>query len=258
VCDGVRHFLARRVRRPYRRNVLYRWKFRVAKSRLGYAAWTRSIGRRRPTILDALREHAQGHSVVDIGCMWGVNGEYSFIAEEAGAASVKAVDVFPATPEFEAKRAERRSAVEFIHGDVLSPEVLDRVGVVDVVFCSGVLYHHPSPFEILDALHRICGQTLILGTATIPEINGLSQAAVYYPLLDDSDRKFWEVPRRSFQEGISNPFSREAGYSNWFWGMTPSCVAALLGTAGFRVDSTVTSPFGAFFLCAPTPTPAAG
>ena len=158
------------------------------------------------------------------------------------------------TPEFEAERAKRASSVEFIHGDILNPEVIERVGVVDVVFCNGVIYHHPSPFEILDVLRKICAQTLILGSATIPEIPGLRQAAVYYPFLDEKDRKLWTVPARGFQEGLSNPFSRDAGYSNFFWGMTPSCVAGLLRSARFRVRSQSAAPFGTLFVCSPTET----
>jgi len=37
-----------------------------------------------------VREHAPGHSFADIGCMWGVNGEYAYLAEEAGATARKA------------------------------------------------------------------------------------------------------------------------------------------------------------------------
>lgn len=47
-----------------------------------------------------VREYVPSRSFADIGCMWGVNGEYSFVAEEAGATLVKAVDVFGPTPEF--------------------------------------------------------------------------------------------------------------------------------------------------------------
>ncbi|HET9530325.1 MAG TPA: SAM-dependent methyltransferase, partial [Blastocatellia bacterium] len=96
-----------------------------------------------------IRKYAPGRSFVDIGCMWGIDGEFSFIAEEAGATLVKAVDVFGPTPEFEARRQARNSSVEFILGDVTSPETIERVGTVDVVLCAGVLYHHPSPFDLL-------------------------------------------------------------------------------------------------------------
>ncbi len=116
--------------------------------------------------------------------MWGVNGEHAFTAEEAGATAVKGVDVFGPTPEFLEKKKERHSSVEFILGDIGQPDVLEQVGIMDIVFCAGVLYHHPSPFDLLVALRRICGQMLILRTSTIPENPWLSNSAVYYPMLN--------------------------------------------------------------------------
>ena len=145
-----------------------------------------------------IRNHAAGRSFADIGCMWGVNGEYAFIAEEAGATSVKAVDVFGPTPEFDQKHATRGSRVEFVLGDITRQETLDAIGAVDVVFCAGVLYHHPSPFDLLVALRRICRETLILRTSTIPEIRGLPNAAVYFPMLDAKARDLWNLKGLGF------------------------------------------------------------
>ncbi|KAA3664449.1 MAG: class I SAM-dependent methyltransferase [Chloroflexi bacterium] len=78
---------------------------------------------------DYIRKHVEGHSFVDIGCMWGVNGEYAFIAEEAGATDVKGVDVFDPTPEFEEKKQAKNSNVEFILGDATHPDTLDKNGL---------------------------------------------------------------------------------------------------------------------------------
>lgn len=184
-----------------------------------------------------MREHAPGRTFADIGCMWGVNGEYAFLAEAAGAAAVKAVDVFGPTPEFEERHRQRDSGVEFILGDVSAPETLARIGEVDVVLCAGVLYHHPSPFDLLVALRRICRRTLILRTSTIPEVRGLPNAAVFFPMLTAEARQLWNLTPLGLrhQAGISEAFKPEEGYGNWFWGLTPSCLEAMLGCAGFRV-----------------------
>jgi hypothetical protein len=184
--------------------------------------------------------------------MWGVNGEYAFIAEEAGATSVKAVDVFGPTPEFERKHIERRSRVEFVLGDITRADTLAAVGQADVVFCAGVLYHHPSPFDLLVALRRICGQTLILRTSTIPEVRGLPNAAVYFPMLDERGRELWKLTSLgvSHQAGITTEFDPAQGYGNWFWGLTPSCLESLLKTAGFRVDFRATEAFAQTVVCA--------
>jgi hypothetical protein len=167
------------------------------------------------------------------------------------------VDIFGPTPEFKAKKKARKSSVEFILGDASQPETIARVGIVDVVFCAGVLYHHPSPFDLLVALRRMCNQTLILRTSTIPEIRGLPNAAVYFPMLKPRDRQLWnlaslDVPR---QVGITDGFEPSEGYGNWFWGMTPSCVRSLLETAGFRVDHRAPEAFVQTFICSPVTVP---
>jgi len=200
-----------------------------------------------------IRNYSNGNSFVDIGCMWGVNGEYAFIAEEAGATIIKGVDVFGPTPEFENKKSARASKVEFILGDITNPKTLEKIGSVDIAFCAGVLYHHPSPFDLLIALRSICKKTLILRTATIPEIRGLPNAAVYFPMLTAQNRKLWNLKSLGlqFQAGISNKFTPEEGYGNWFWGLTPSCLRSLLKTAGFKIDIEFTEPFAQTMICKP-------
>jgi hypothetical protein len=237
--------------------MLYRWKVRslkVPRLNLLWRRWRASRGDilgNYDRLPEYIRRHAPGKTFADIGCMWGVNGEYSFIAEEAGATRVKAVDVFGPTPEFEEKKRERRSQVEFILGDAGRPDTIARIGVVDVVFCAGVLYHHPSPFDLLVALRRICRETLILRTSTIPEVRGLPNAAVYFPMLNAEARELWNLRSLGLlhQSGISNEFQPAEGYGNWFWGLTPSCLESLLKTAGFRVDFRAAEAFAQTMVC---------
>ena len=194
-----------------------------------------------------------GKTFLDVGCMWGVNGEYAFQAEAAGATGVTALDVFGPTPEFEQKRRERDSRVRFVLGDATDPRTIAGIGPHDVVFCAGVLYHHPSPFDLLAALRQLCGTTLILRTSTIPEVEGLPNAAVFFPMLDDQARATWNLARLGLphQEGISNPFAPEQGYGNWFWGLSPSCLRSMLQTAGFRVDEQWEEAFAQTVICTP-------
>ena len=237
--------------------MLYRWKVRLLKIprvNLWWRQWSARRGRPVGNYADLpglIRTHAPGKSFADIGCMWGVDGEYAFVAEEAGATRVVGVDVFGPTPEFEEKRAARGSKAEFVLGDVTRADTLARIGQVDVVFCAGVLYHHPSPFDLLAALRRICGQTLILRTSTIPEIDGLPNAAVYFPMLDTRGRELWSLKRLGVlhQAAISEPFKASDGYGNWFWGLTPSCLESLLATAGFRVEFRAAEAFAQTVVC---------
>lgn len=243
--------------------MFYTWKVKFLKTRRGnlfwryWRAWRGDIVGEYSRLPEYIRNYAPGRSFVDIGCMWGVNGEYAFMAEEAGATIVKGVDVFGPTPEFEAKKQARNSKVEFILGDAGHPDTIARIGPVDVVFCAGVLYHHPSPFDLLVALRRMCKQTLILRTSTIPEINGMPNAAVYFPILSPKDRKLWNLSSLGLakQVGITNGFEPNEGYGNWFWGLTPTCLVSLLETAGFQVDFRATEAFAQTVICTPVDVP---
>lgn len=237
--------------------MLYRWKVRslkVPRLNLWWRRWQASHGRAIGNYGDLphlIRKYAPGRSFADIGCLWGVNGEYTFVAAESGATRVVGVDVFGPTPEFEQQRATRAPRVEFVLGDISQPETLAAIGSVDVVFCAGVLYHHPSPFDLLVALRRICKETLILRTSTIPEVRGLPNAAVYFPMLDERARALWNLKTLGVlhQTGISNEFQPADGYGNWFWGLTPSCLESLLRTAGFKVDWRGSEAFAQTVVC---------
>jgi hypothetical protein len=70
-----------------------------------------------------MRSLAARRSVVDVGCLWSVDGAYAFAAEE-GASAVTGVDLMPASTRFETERSRPRSKVRFVHGDVHDPAVL--------------------------------------------------------------------------------------------------------------------------------------
>jgi SAM-dependent methyltransferase len=241
----------------------YRWKVTLLKNRHLNLLWRRWMVRRGKNVGDYahlpayIRRHAPGRSFGDIGCMWGVNGDHAFLAEEAGAATVKGVDVFGPTPEFLEKKRSRNSKVEFILGDAAHPKTIARIGVTDLVFCAGVLYHHPAPYDLLAALRRMCREKLILRTSTIPEVRGLPNAAVYWPALGEKGRRLWNLSSLGLanQVGITGSFEPEQGYGNWFWGLTPSALESLLATAGFRVDFRATEPFAQTVICTPVTIP---
>ena len=43
--------------------------------------------------------------------------------------------------------------------------------------------------------------------------------------------------------GIATPFQPGEGYANWWWGITPSALDAMLRTTGFAPVETVRHPF---------------
>lgn len=240
--------------------MLYKLKVKLLKTHFGTKLWRKWCHWKGTKVgnYNHLRDHIKkyvspGDSFVDVGCMWGVNGDFSFFAEKCGATVIKGVDVFGPTPEFEAKKKELNSAVEFILGDVGDAKTISRIGETDIVFCAGVLYHHPSPFDLIFVLRKLCRKTLILRTSAIPEINGFPNAAVYYPMLSAEDRELWNLKSLGLmkQVGITEGFESDQGYGNWFWGLTPSCIQSLLETAGFKIEARFTEPFAQTFICKP-------
>ena len=123
--------------------------------------------------------------------------------------------------------------------------------------CSGVTSTLIALPDLLVALRRICRGTLILRTSTIPEVSGLPNAAVYFPMLTARGRELWNLKSLGVlhQAGISAEFSARDGYGNWFWGLTPSCLESLLKTAGFRVDVRATEAFAQTVVCTAVESP---
>jgi SAM-dependent methyltransferase len=197
----------------------------------------RGVLRGRPE--DGWREliatHAPGKSFVDVGCLWNVHGAYAFHAVDHGAAPVVGVDVNPATPEFAAENARRGDPVAFRQGDLNDAAFVRALGPHDVVFCSGVLYHVPDPIWTLKQLRRLTRETLILTTAIVEEL-AAPHAAVLFPYMDGDTRRRLAARTALRQLGIDDDFRPEQGYGNWFWGMTPSCVLAMLRLAGLRAS----------------------
>jgi hypothetical protein len=191
-----------------------------------------------PSWQDLVARYAPGRSFVDLGCMWGVNGGMAFSAEEQGASPVTGVDFVAATQEFLDEHRRRSSKLRFVQGDINDEDTLREVGTHDVVFCSGVLYHVPNPVLTLERLRSITREVLLLRTASLPEIPGMPNACIYYPGLSPRDRAPYDAPaanRGHARHGISNAFdpSRDRGYGNWWWGLTPSALRGMLLTAGF-------------------------
>jgi hypothetical protein len=204
---------------------------------------------------DLIRRYSPGRSFADVGAMWGIHGELSFLAEESGATSVTAVDMMPSTPEFEAEKQRRGSSVRFVNGDLHDPATLEQVGKHDVVFSAGVLYHAPNPVHTLQCLREITGETLILLTATIPEVPGVENGCVFYPGLSDAARKVYVPASPGPRIGITHDFipegseEKELGggksgtYDNWWWGISPSALKGMLTASGFEVIEEGGEPF---------------
>ena len=161
-----------------------------------------------------------GKTVLDVGA-W--DGFFAFEAERRGASRVLATDSFSWTGEgwgtkegFELARRALGSRVEDRGVDVLdlSPET---VGVFDVVFCLGVLYHMKHPLLALERVFSVTRELLIM--STFVDLTWRRRpAAAFYPSA----------------EANSDP-------TNW-WGPNPAAVVAMLETAGFTHVDVVDGP----------------
>ena len=183
---------------------------------------------------------APGHSFLDLGGMWGVDGEVAFRAERAGATRVVLFDGMDPTGEFDAKHRDAGSRIEYVQGDLHDPEDVARLGTFDVVWCTGVIYHSPNPYLQLHHLRALTGQRLLLGTEVIPEVPGIENGCVFYPGRSAaSERAF----ARAYGDdaptypGMTHAFDETPmlGYANMWWGLSPSAVRSMLRYTGFEV-----------------------
>jgi hypothetical protein len=215
-----------------------------------------------------VRQHAPGHSFADIGGLFNYMGDVAFLAEDAGATKVTLFDV--GDPDlvaegheewgtFTAKRNERGSSVRYVQGDLEDPQTPGRIGVHDFVFYAGVLYHTPNPLLQLFQLRAITGKQALISTLTIPEIPGFPQACVFYPHLNERERRGY-ASGHSIPEGflaIGTPFDDRPmfGYGNCWWGITQSALRSMLLTARFDVAEELPtgSPFKSAWVVNPLP-----
>jgi tRNA (mo5U34)-methyltransferase len=151
-----------------------------------------------------LPKDLSGKRVLDIGC-W--DGFFSFAAERHGA-QVVAVDCWRPEKFFEAHRA-LNSRVEFHEMSVyeLSRE---KLGVFDIVFFLGVLYHLQHPLLSLQRVCEVTRDIAIIGSYVIDNIiDTASPVMEFYPLDELGGQ-----------------------YDNW-WGPNTDCLAKMAQTAGF-------------------------
>jgi hypothetical protein len=186
-----------------------------------------------------IEEHAPGRSFADIGGMFGIDGDIALRAARAGAAPVTLFDAGEPTDTFLERARAQGSDIRVVQGDLEDPVTVAEIGPHQIVWCSGVIYHTPNPVNQLVQLRQITTELLFLGSATIPEIPGFPQACMYYPYLDARDRAPFAraMADPAMCLGLGTPFDDRPmyGHGNFWWGITPSALRAMLRTARFEV-----------------------
>jgi tRNA (mo5U34)-methyltransferase len=151
-----------------------------------------------------LPEDLTGKRVLDIGC-W--DGFFSFAAERSGA-QVVAIDCWRPEKFFEAHRA-LNSRVEFHEMSVYEIS-REKLGVFDIVFFLGVLYHLQHP---LLSLQRVCEVTRDVAIIASHVIDNMLDTAS--PIME-----FYPLDELGGQ------------YDNW-WAPNTECLVKMTETAGF-------------------------
>ncbi len=239
---------ARRYARPLRRGAR-RLKDRNAERHDPTRAWLGQASRRLPVTADTwdgieenrrrlIQQLAPGKSFLDVGGMYRVAGEMSFLAEEYGATRVTLFDITDPSDEFAQKHSARSSNVEFIQADLHDPSAVADLGQFDIVWCTGVIYHTPHPMQQLLYLRRLAKETLVLGTHVIPELPGFDQACILYPGISEEQQATYARFHGVGQfPGMTSPFDTTWGaYANMWWGISVSALRSMLHYTGFDVS----------------------
>jgi|SRR5579863_1287331 len=165
-----------------------------------------------------LPQSFEGLSVLDVGA-W--NGFFSFEAERRGARRVLATDSFCWSGEgwgtkagFDLAKKALNSKVEEMEIDVmnLSPS---NVGVFDVVFFLGVLYHLRHPLLALERIFSVTKGYVVLETV-LDKVWDRRPVVAFYPGAElNADVSNWWAPNPLAMEGMlkSVGFSRVATVS---------------------------------------------
>lgn len=185
---------------------------------------------------------AGGKSFLDMGGMYGISGEISFLAEQHGASKVVLFDGMDPSDAFDARHKEVGSKIEFFQGDLHDADDVAAVGTFDVVWCAGVVYHTPNPLEQFQHLRRMTndGGSLLLGTHVMPEVPGIEQLCMLYPgISDELMETFAQINRggREKYPGMMSPFDTTPlmSFANMWFGISPSALRSMLHFNGFDV-----------------------
>ncbi|WP_029352597.1 hypothetical protein [Bosea sp. 117] len=212
-----------------------------------------------PTIFQnrLIRAHVPGLSFVDIGGLWGTVNEKVTVAMDAGASAATMADILPFSHElwgrFDARAAELGfSGYGRRNVNLDSPDVHERLGTFDVVHCSGIIYHAPSPVHTLDRLASVTRRYLLLGSMVVPErvenevgaIDFSGGQTLFIPAVNERKRAIMSEHFRlsgieimHFNRAESEPFrvDGKANYGPWWWLYAPSTMIGMLEASNFRV-----------------------
>ncbi len=195
-----------------------------------------------------------GRSFAEVGGLWGVVNEKASVALQAGASSAAMIDVtLPGTELWVAFRERMRTLglppVAELPIDVCQLAQSPDCPVFDVLHCSGVVYHHPSPLVLMLAMRKLTREFLVLTSAVQPEeiqnrhghFSMPPSGALFVPALNATERlvlsTYWrESAGVESCLGISEPVAWDArDFGPWWWLPTTRALAAMCESCDFTV-----------------------
>jgi len=202
---------------------------------------------------------APGASFVDVGGLWGTLNEKVSVAAKAGARECTMSDIAPQGhslwTDFDAHCAKLGvSGYRKVTVDIVAPEPEKALGVHDVVHCSGIIYHLPDPFRMLQNLKRVTRRHLIVTSMVVPErvetpegaLDFGPDAARFVPGLAPGTRRilaahFDALGLRigSITAPLEEPWMFDdttPNYGPWWWVYSPAFLRSLVQTAGLAVE----------------------
>lgn len=200
-----------------------------------------------------------GRSFADVGGLWGTLNERVSVAMLAGSGRSAMVDMQPLGHELWTAFYERCeglgvSGYESLNADAMDSHLPEQVGTFDVVHCSGVIYHVPSPIDLLRNLARIAEHRLILTSTVVPTVVTTPSGRCvieptlprFVPYMSARDRKIYgeHFDRMGLTIGHLNgdpvdqwvaPATQQVDFSPWWWLFTPASLRRIIGLCGLEI-----------------------
>lgn len=190
--------------------------------------------------MSGLETYIEGKSFIDVGGLWNTVNEKVTVAAKAGAVRTAMLDVMPAGNHlwkmFDERCAEAGVVCDdCISGDINEPSIVERVGIYDVVHCSGVLYHCPNPVFTFNQLRKITRETLIFASIGIPSTISNAKGSIhmeegsclFVPALSELQKSVLTEHFSGIEMGgINFDFGGE-NYAPWWYLFTGGFIEAL-------------------------------
>ena len=219
-----------------------------------------------------IAELAPNKTFADIGGLWGTVNETVSIAMRHGAREATMVDIQPLHTKWWKAFHERCeelgiSGYRSVVGDICNDRIADEIGCFDITHCSGIIYHLPSPFDMIRNLISMTRERFILSSMIVPDritnrfgtLESARGQCLSVPTLSEPQR---EILSEHFSElGIkvgglnvqsTPPVAPDGGfrYGPWWWLFTAETLVSMCEMFGVIIEKTWVSSHGSLSVLA--------